>query len=320
MSFLPHSSRGRHAVDEQPADGERIDGEEPAATATDGRQPADGQAAERPRYAFGYAPDDVAEDDAVDGNVVRGDVVREDEDGDYPPVTVSDVPGHTGMANAATDSTATDSTATDSTATDSTATDSTATDSTATDSAATDSTATDSTGPIGTTAAAAPTVGVPAMAADRGADGTETPVPAPRAASEYEPTPTFEPASEYEPSPAFEPATGYEPGARETAAAGTELDEPLLADATGLRARWQLAQANFVDDPRAAVTDAAALVEQTAQALIDGLERRQRQLRKQWERGQAGDPNAPAGEPSDTERLRLTMQRYRALFDQLCVR
>jgi hypothetical protein len=298
MSFLPHSSRGRHAVDEQPADGERIDGEEPAVTAPDVQQPSGGQAGERPRYAFGYAPDDAAEDDAVDGNamdgnVVRGDVVREDEDGDYPPVTVSDVPGHTGM---------------DSTATDSTGTDSTGTDSTATDSTATDSTATDSTGPIGTPAAAAPTVGVPAMAADRGADGTETPVPAPRAASEYEPTPTFE------------PATGYEPGARETAAAGTGLDEPLLADATGLRARWQHAQANFVDDPRAAVTDAAALVEQTAQALTAGLERRQRQLREQWERGQAGDPNAPAGEPSDTERLRLTMQRYRALFDQLCVR
>lgn len=290
MSFLPHSSRGRHAVDEQPADARRIDGEEPAANATDGQQPAGGQAAERPRYAFGYAPDDVAEDDAADGNVVRGDVVREDEDGDYPPVTVSDIPGDTG-----------------------------------TDSAATDSTATDSAGTTGTSAAAAPTVGVPAMEAGpmeagRGADVTDTPVPAPRPASEYEPTPAFEPASEYEPTPTFEPASGYEPGARETAAAGTGLDEPLLADATGLRARWQQAQANFVDDPRTAVTDAAALVEQTAQALIDGLERRQRQLRQQWERGQAGDPNAPAGEPSDTERLRLTMQRYRALFDQLCVR
>lgn len=280
MSFLPHPSRGRHAVDEQPADDERInderindervDGEEPAATAPDSQQPA----GERPRYAFGYAPDDVAADDAAGGNVVRGDnvvhsdnvvrgdVVREDEDEDYPPVTVSDVPGDTGAA----------------------------------------------------------------------ADVRDTPVPAPRAAGEYEPaagyepTPTFEPAPGYEPTPAFEPAAGYETAATEQQAAatgtanGTALDEPLLADAAGLRTRWQQAQANFVDDPRAAVTDAAALVEQTAQALIDGLEQRQRQLRQQWERGQAGDPNAPAGEPPDTERLRLTMRRYRALFDQLCVR
>src|SRR5947209_14049821 len=127
MSFLPHSSRGRHAVDEQQADGERIDGEEPSATAPDGQEPADGQATERPRYAFGYAPDDVAEEDAANANVVRGDVVREDED--YPPVTVSDVPGDTGAAPAAT---------------------------------------------TATPAAAAPTVGVPTMEADRGADVMDT--------------------------------------------------------------------------------------------------------------------------------------------------
>lgn len=260
MSFLPHSSRGRHAVDEQPADGkpasdkERLDDEEPNG----------GPAPERPRYAFGYAPDDATEDGATAGNVVRGDVVREDEDGDYPPVTVADVPASADPVTAA---------------------------------------------PVFTPAApatpatqapAAPTVESPVMAADQGADPAGTPVPAPR------------------------PATEHEPAAPATAAQGAtteaELGEPLLVDAAELRARWQRAQSDFVDDPRAAVTDAAALVEQTAQAMIDALEQRQRVLRQQWERGQAGDPNAPAGEPSDTERLRLTMQHYRVLFDQLCAR
>ncbi len=98
-------------------------------------------------------------------------------------------------------------------------------------------------------------------------------------------------------------------------------DEPLLGDAAGLRARWQRAQAGFVDDPREAVGDAADLIEQTAQALVGALRQRQRQLRVMWERGPgAADPGdgAPAAGAADTEHLRLMMQRYRALFNQLC--
>jgi len=101
-----------------------------------------------------------------------------------------------------------------------------------------------------------------------------------------------------------------------------DLDEPLLSDATGLRARWQQAQAGFVDDPREAVGDAADLIEQAAQALVGALRQRQRQLRVMWESGPA-DATAPADGASaarseDTEHLRLMMQRYRALFNQLC--
>ena len=100
------------------------------------------------------------------------------------------------------------------------------------------------------------------------------------------------------------------------------LDEPLLVDADGFRARWQRAQAGFIDDPREAVGDAADLIEQTAQALVGALRQRQRQLRVLWERGPA-DGTAPAdgadGQAgADTEHLRLMMQRYRALFNQLC--
>ena len=97
---------------------------------------------------------------------------------------------------------------------------------------------------------------------------------------------------------------------------------PLLGDAVGLRASWQQAAAEFVDDPRAAVADAAELVEHTAQTLIGALRERQRQLRGQWENGTAagGGSIATAGAANgtvDTEELRQLMQSYRALFNQL---
>jgi hypothetical protein len=101
-----------------------------------------------------------------------------------------------------------------------------------------------------------------------------------------------------------------------------DLDGPLLGDVPGLRARWQRVQAGFVDAPEAAVGDAADLIEQTAQALVGALRQRQRTLRVIWEHGPANGAAAADGEPtpptSDTEHLRLIMQRYRALFNELC--
>lgn len=99
----------------------------------------------------------------------------------------------------------------------------------------------------------------------------------------------------------------------------TAMDEPLLGDADALRARWRRAQASFVDSPRQAVADAADLTEQSAEAFVGALRQRQRQLRGMWDSGQ--DPAAGGGGPEarsyDTEHLRLIMQRYRALFDQI---
>jgi hypothetical protein len=92
---------------------------------------------------------------------------------------------------------------------------------------------------------------------------------------------------------------------------------PLLGDAVGLRASWQQAQAGFVDDPRTAVSEAAELVEHTAQTLIGALQQRQRQLRTQWDNNGSADATA-AGGVSDTEQLRHLMQDYRNLFNQLC--
>ena len=96
------------------------------------------------------------------------------------------------------------------------------------------------------------------------------------------------------------------------------MDEPLLADTAAMRASWQKVQAEFVDDPRAAVMDAADLIEATAQSLVDALEQRQRRLRDTVTSDSAGSGSAAASGTPDTEHLRLMMQRYRSLFDQLC--
>jgi hypothetical protein len=102
-------------------------------------------------------------------------------------------------------------------------------------------------------------------------------------------------------------------------AAAVDPNEPLLGDPVGLRASWQQAQAGFVDDPRAAVADAAELVEHTAQTLIGSLQQRQRALRSQWDDNGSGAASPSAtGELSDTEQLRHLMQDYRNLFNQLC--
>jgi hypothetical protein len=101
-------------------------------------------------------------------------------------------------------------------------------------------------------------------------------------------------------------------------AAAFAADEHLLANTTGMRASWQKVQAEFVDAPQAAVMDAADLIEQTAQSLVDALQQRQRQLRDTVAGHSAGSDSAAANGVPDTEHLRLMMQRYRTLFNQLC--
>jgi hypothetical protein len=121
--------------------------------------------------------------------------------------------------------------------------------------------------------------------------------------------------------------TGSAAGARGAATGGDILDGPLLSDAAELRTNWLQVQARFVDDPPEAVSDAADLVEHTAQALVGALRLRQQQLRQMWDssrprdggRGVAGDGDEPTAAAADsTEQLRLLMKRYRVLFNQIC--
>lgn len=137
-----------------------------------------------------------------------------------------------------------------------------------------------------------------------------------------------EPDADAAPGAAPVAAPGQEPGGASESGVpgagglpgdtGVDLDAPLLADVAGLRASWQRIQAGFVDDPREAVSDAANLVEHTAQALVGALQQRQRLLRAGWDRGRTlGGFGAPEDD-TDTEELRLLIQRYRILFNHIC--
>ena len=93
------------------------------------------------------------------------------------------------------------------------------------------------------------------------------------------------------------------------ARASDALDEgPLLGDTRELRAGWQRIKAGFVDDPRDAVGQAAAAVDEAAQRLFAAVRDRRRQIRETWDGDSAAD---------DTEALRLALLRYQALFRHL---
>jgi hypothetical protein len=84
--------------------------------------------------------------------------------------------------------------------------------------------------------------------------------------------------------------------------------EPLVAQdaAVDLRARWDVIQQGFVDDPRNAVSEADHLVDDVLTRLSETFVRQHQDLEKQWS----------DGEPS-TEDLRTALQRYRAFFQRL---
>ncbi|MER7245700.1 hypothetical protein [Kribbella sp. NPDC000426] len=85
-------------------------------------------------------------------------------------------------------------------------------------------------------------------------------------------------------------------------------DEPLVAEeaVVDYRARWEVIQQGFVDDPRKAVTEADSLVDDVLRNLSDSFDRQHQGLEQQWS----------GGEPS-TEDLRSALQRYRAFFQRL---
>jgi hypothetical protein len=93
-----------------------------------------------------------------------------------------------------------------------------------------------------------------------------------------------------------------------TQATGTSGADPLVpTDASvDFKARWSVIQQGFVDDPRAAVTDADKLVGDVLQRLSATFDEQHQNLESQWSNG----------EPS-TEDLRSALQRYRAFFERL---
>jgi hypothetical protein len=85
-------------------------------------------------------------------------------------------------------------------------------------------------------------------------------------------------------------------------------EEPLVpGDAVvDFRARWEIIQQGFIDDPRSAVTDADTLVGDLLARLSSTFDQQHQGLERQWS----------DGEPS-TEDLRAALQRYRSFFQRL---
>ena len=80
-------------------------------------------------------------------------------------------------------------------------------------------------------------------------------------------------------------------------------DEELL----GYRTRWEAIQTGFVDQPRAAVEQADALVSQVVTRLTDVFTRERSTLEGQWVKG----------DDVSTEDLRIALTRYRSFFHRL---
>ncbi len=73
----------------------------------------------------------------------------------------------------------------------------------------------------------------------------------------------------------------------------------LLNDPGGLRDQWQRVQGTFVDDPQRAVQEASALVERTLQEIHQNI------------------THGQTSNPTSTEDLRVSFQRYREFFQRL---
>ncbi len=86
-------------------------------------------------------------------------------------------------------------------------------------------------------------------------------------------------------------------------------EQSLLApeEAERYRTAWSEIQAQFVDDPRQAVTSADTLVAEVMQSLAGTFATHKKELEGQWRGG--GDVA--------TEDLRLALQHYRSFFNRL---
>ena len=117
------------------------------------------------------------------------------------------------------------------------------------------------------------------------------------------------------PAPAAPPVVSPAPTAPAAVPAGTV--GRLFPEGAGekLRDRWQHIQIDFVDDPRHAVEEADALVDQVATQLTESITANRRTLRDSWEKKGAGSAADDSGFP--TEQLRLTLQQYRSLLNRL---
>lgn len=149
--------------------------------------------------------------------------------------------------------------------------------------------------------------------AEPGAAAPE-PVAGPTAAPFAPPfTPTF--VTSDAPSQAAPPAESDDAPAAPGGAAGFFED----AASEKLRDRWQTIQIDFVDDPRRAVEQAEALVEQVSTQLTESIAARRRELHGRWSKG-GTTASAAHDDGVATEDLRVALRGYREVFHQLLSR
>lgn len=88
-----------------------------------------------------------------------------------------------------------------------------------------------------------------------------------------------------------------------------ELGTPYLHEGASswAQGRWDMIQAEFVDDPRKSVADAHQLVGELMQRIVDAFAKQRNELERQWSSGQE----------VSTEDLRLCLQGYRSFFGRL---
>jgi len=86
--------------------------------------------------------------------------------------------------------------------------------------------------------------------------------------------------------------------------------EPLLSpqEVTTYRARWDVVQGGFIDDPNRAVEHADNLADMVLKRLTDSFAYERDQLVRKWDHG---------ADPVSTEDLRQALQGYRAFLDRL---
>jgi hypothetical protein len=85
--------------------------------------------------------------------------------------------------------------------------------------------------------------------------------------------------------------------------------EPWLADAEidELQSRWNSVQIEFIDEPRASVEQAEALVAETTEKIVRMLSERKASVDQDWR----------SNNDITTEDLRMALQRYRTFFNRL---
>jgi hypothetical protein len=100
---------------------------------------------------------------------------------------------------------------------------------------------------------------------------------------------------------------GDRPRAANTGADMRQIDLFPDDELLGYRTRWEAIQTGFVDQPRAAVEQADALVSQVVARLTEVFTRERSTLEGQWTKG----------DDVSTEDLRIALTRYRSFFHRL---